>query len=111
MTSRPIALSALLGMLAGCASVPQQPLRIDGSTPEAFQASWSRLNSSLAADQQAQLNTAILLLGATKLHESGYHGPPSFGPETLRADLNGKTFEEIIAAGKATGAIFKINPH
>jgi len=109
MTSRLAALFVLLGLLAGCASTPQ-PLRIDGSTPEAFQASWSRLNSSLSAQQQAQLNTAILLLGATKLHDSDFKGPPGFGPETLRADLNGKTFEEIIAAGKATGATVTINP-
>jgi len=111
MRSPPIVVSVLLGLLAGCASTPQQPLRVDGSTPEAFQASWSRLNASLSAQQQAQLNTAILLLGATKLHDSGYKGPSSFGPETLRADLNGKTFEEIIAAGKATGATIKINQH
>lgn len=110
MTSRSIALSVLVGMLIGCASTPQQPLRVDGSTPEAFQTSWSRLNSSLSASQQAQLNTAILLLGATKLHDSGYKGPPSFGPETLRADLDGKTFEQIIAAAKATGATVKFNP-
>ena len=27
----------------------------------------------------------------------------SFGPETLRSDLNGMTYDEIIKAGAATG--------
>jgi hypothetical protein len=111
MTARLLALSALLGMLVGCASTPQQPIRIDGSTPDAFRTSWSTLNSSLSAEQQAQLNTAVLLLGATKLHDSGFKGPSSFGPETLRGDLNGKTFEEIIAAAKGTGATVTVNSH
>jgi hypothetical protein len=72
--------------------------------------SWSRLNASLSSYQQAQLNTAILILGATKLHDAGYKGPPSFGPETLRADLDGKSFDDILAAAKATGAKVSVGP-
>ena len=111
MTARLIAASVLLSLLVGCVSTPKEPVRIDGSTPEAFRVSWSRLNASLSNQQQAQLNTAIVLLGATKLHNSGYQGPDSFGPETLRTDLDGKTFDGILQTAKATGATVKINPH
>jgi len=111
MTFRRLALSMLLVLILGCASTPQQPLRIDGSTPEAFRSSYSSLYSSLSASQQAQLNSAILLLGATKLHDPAYQGQSTFGPETLRTELNGKTFDQIIAAAKATGTTFSVVHH
>ena len=111
MTLRFTALSMLITLFLGCASTPQQPLRVDGSTPEAFRSSYSRLNASLSASQQAQLNTAILLLGVTKLNDPAYQGQSSFGPETLRTELDGKTFDQILAAAKATGTTFKVNSH
>ena len=104
MPTRLLPLFVLLAVLAACATTPQQPVRIDGATAATFRASWAKLVSSLTSQQQAQLNTAVLLLGATKLHDSGYKGPPGFGPETLRTDLDGKSFDEVIAAAKATGA-------
>ncbi len=61
----------------------------------------------VSASQQAQLNTAILLLGATKLHDPAYQGQSSFGPETLRTEFDGKTFDQILAAAKATGTTFQ----
>jgi len=104
MTPRSLLPALLLLFVAACATVPQQPLRVDGSTPEAFRASWSRLVASLSSEQQARLNTAVLLIGATKQHASGYKGAAGFGPETLRGDLDGKSYADIIAAAKATGA-------
>jgi hypothetical protein len=105
-----LALLLIVGMLAACASVAREAARVDGSTPEAFRSSWSKLQSGLSAEKQAQLETAVLLIGATKWHDSGFKAPSAFGPETLRTELNGKTFDEILAAAKSTGTTFTVNP-
>ena len=91
-------------ILVGCATTPEGPVRIDGSSQASFQSSWHDLVATLSSNQQARLNTAILLIGSTKLHDSHYSGPPSFGPETLRSELNGKTYREIIDTALATGS-------
>jgi hypothetical protein len=105
MTPRLLASLVLLVTLAGCATTgTTAPKRIDGSSPTAFEASWKALVATLNREQQARLNTAVLLIGATKFHNSGFKEPASFGPETLRSELNGKTYDEIIKAAAATGA-------
>jgi hypothetical protein len=58
---------ALITVLAACAAAPAAPLRIDGSSPEACQASWTKLETSLNAQQRQQLDFALLLIGSTKL--------------------------------------------
>ena len=94
----------LLAALAACATKPPAAaIRVDGSTQAAFDASWKALVATLNSEQQAKLNTAVFLIGATKLHNSGLNEPSSFGPETLRSELNGKTYDEIVKAGAATG--------
>jgi len=93
----------LLLVLAGCATTRTTAVRIDGSSPAAFDASWKALVATLNQEQQAKLNTAVFLIGTTKLHNSGYKEGDSFGPETLRTELDGKTYDEIIKAGAATG--------
>jgi hypothetical protein len=104
MKARSFALSFLLvAALAGCTTIPTSAPRIDGSTPAAFEASWRALMATLNSEQHAKLNTAILLIGATKFHDSGFKEPTSFGPETLRSELDGKTYEEIIKAAAAAG--------
>ena len=95
----------LLLALAGCTTTRTTTVRIDGSSPAAFEASWKTLVATLNQEQQAKLNTAVFLIGANKLHNSGYKEGDSFGPETLRTELDGKTYDEIIKAGAATGAI------
>jgi hypothetical protein len=89
--------------LAGCTTTnaPTATPRIDGSSPAAFQASYETLVATLNSEQPAKLNTAIFLIGATKFRDSEVK---EFGPETLRKDLDGKTYDEIIKAGAATGA-------
>jgi hypothetical protein len=113
MTTRRLAALLLLIMLTGCATTPRAtPVRIDGSSPAAFDASWNALVATLNQEQQAKLNTAVLLIGATKSFNARKQagdltgpGPDdTFGPETLRSDLDGKTYDEIIKAGAATGA-------
>ena len=104
---RLVALCLLVIALAGCATAPTSPPKIDGSTPATLQASWKALEATLNSEQKTKLDTAILLIGATKFHDSGFKEPASFGPETLRSELDGKTYDEIIKAAAATGT--KIN--
>jgi len=108
MATRRLAVLLLLIALAGCATTRTAAVRIDGSSPEAFDASWKALQARLTPYQQAELNTAIVQIGATKIvhaamKEPNKEPPTSFGPQTLRSDLDGKTFDEIIKAGAATG--------
>ena len=75
-------------------------LRIDGSTPEAFQASWDRLHHSLTGQQQSQLDLAMLPIALGK-YGSLREVPPSLlttgiGPQTIRAEIDGLSFQEII---------------
>src|SRR5579864_7248874 len=89
----------LLLALAGCTTTRTTAVRIDGSSPAAFEASRKALVATLNQEQQAKLNTAVFLVGATKLHNSAYKESDSFGPETLRTELDGKTYDDIIKAG------------
>jgi hypothetical protein len=64
------------------------------------------MEATLNQEQQAKLNTAALLIGATKSFNAQMHGGDpieTFAPETLRSDLDGKTYDEFIKAGAATG--------
>jgi hypothetical protein len=89
---------------AGCASTPAGPVRIDGSTPEACEVSWKTMEASLSAQERQQLDIALLLIGSTKQHRLGTSTTsPGISPETVREELDGKDFEEIVALGKATG--------
>ena len=108
MTTRRFASLLLLVTLAGCTTTRTTAVRIDGSSPAAFEASWKALEATLNPEQQAKLNTAIVQIGATKALKAAMKEPTkeptsSFGPETLRSDLNGMTYDEIIKAGAATG--------
>lgn len=94
----------LVAILAGCASTPSGPVRIDGSSPEACQRSWKRMEASLNGQQRQQLDVALLLIGSTKQHRLGtLTTSPGISPETIREEIDGKDFAEIIALGKATG--------
>jgi hypothetical protein len=98
-----VTFSLLVIALAGCATTATSPPRIDGSTPATLAASWKALEATLNSEQKTKLDTAVLLIGATKFHDSGFKEPASFGPETLRSELDGKTYDEIIKAAAATG--------
>jgi hypothetical protein len=75
------------------------PLRIDGSTPEAFRSSWDRLHKSLTAQQQSQLDVAILPIALGK-YRSLLDVPPSLmagiGPQNIRTEIDGMSFAEIL---------------
>ena len=75
-------------------------IRIDGSTPQSFQASWDRLHHSLSRQQQSQLDLAMLPIALGK-YKSVTEVPPSLlttgiGPQTIRAQIDGLSFQEII---------------
>ena len=94
----------LVAVLAGCAFTPSGQVRIDGSSPEACQRSWNRMESSLNGQQRQQFDIALLLIGSTKQRRLGaLTTSPGISPETIREEIDGKDFEEIIALGKATG--------
>ena len=97
-------LFVLVVILAGCASTPVAPLRIDGSSPQACEASWKRMEASLNAQQRQQLDIALLLIGSTKQRRLGTLATsPGISPDSIREEIDGKDFAEIVALGKATG--------
>jgi len=88
-------------MFVACAHTPTSPtLRIDGSTPQRFQASWDRMSTSLSPRQQSELSVAILLIALGK-YQSLADLPPSIksgiGPQSVRKQIDGMSFEEILA--------------
>jgi hypothetical protein len=94
----------LLAVLAACASAPSGPVRIDGSSPQACEASWKKMESSLNGQQRQQLGLALLLIGSTKQFRLGtVTTSPGISPETIRGEIDGKDYQEIIALAHATG--------
>lgn len=96
---------AFTALLAACAhSPPTAVIRIDGSSPEAFQASWDRMHRSLTRQQQAQLDVAVLPI-ALGPYKSFTDVPPSLlagvGPGNIRSQVDGMTFEEILALARS----------
>jgi len=76
------------------------------------------MEATLNQEQQAKLNTAVLLIGTTKSFNAQMHGGEpidtieTFAPETLRSYLDGKTYDEIIKAAAATGTtITRVEHH
>ena len=91
-------------LAAACVTLPAAPIRIDGSSTEACQASWTKLESSLNTQQRQQLDIALLLIGSTQQHRLGTLTTSSgISPESIRQEIDGKNFDEIIALAKATG--------
>lgn len=94
----------LAAVLVGCASIPVAPVRIDGSSAQACDESWKRMEASLNAQQRQQLDIALLLIGSTKQHRLGtLTTSPGISPDTIRQEIDGKDFGEIVALGKGTG--------
>jgi hypothetical protein len=94
----------LITVLAACGTAPAAPLRIDGSSTEACRASWTKLEASLSAQQRRQLDIALLLIGSTKQHRLGtLTTSPGISPDSIRQEIDGKDFVEIVALAKATG--------
>jgi len=91
---------AVVALVACVHAPPPTVLRIDGSSPEAFQASWDRMYQSLRPSERSRLDVAILPIALGKYH-SFLDVPPSLlhpgiGPQTIRAEINGLSYPEII---------------
>jgi hypothetical protein len=100
--TRPTAVVCLWTLLvASCATQPRDELRIDGSTPESFHRTRAALFSSVGPDGQARLNLAVLAIGAGHF-KSAADIPPGYriSIDTIRDDVAGKTFVEIVALAK-----------
>jgi hypothetical protein len=88
--------------IGGCAHTA--PLRIDGSSTEAFRVSWQRMHHSLTREQQTQLDVAVLPI-ALGPYKSFTAVPPSLlagvGPDNIRTQVDGMTFEQILALARS----------
>jgi hypothetical protein len=96
----------MLCLVVSCAHLDSSaPLRIDGSTPAKLQASWDRLYRSLPASGQTRLELAILPIALSQ-YNSFKDLPPSlaagFGPQTIRVQIRGLTYREIISLADAS---------
>jgi hypothetical protein len=62
------------------------------------------MESSLNGQQRQQLDIALLLIGSTKQRRLGaLTTSPGISPETIREEIDGKDFDEIVALARATG--------
>ena len=76
--------------------------RIDNSSIEAFHASWDKLYSALPRTEQQQLLFAVIRI-AMGHYRSAFDVPNNLGdirPETIRSEINGMTYAEIVALAK-----------
>ena len=95
------AVAALALILTACAhTAGTTTLRIDSSTPEAFHASWKRLNHSLTSHERSELSLALLPIALGK-YKSLLDAPPSLfttgiGPDAIREQVDGMSFAEIV---------------
>jgi len=92
-------------IVGGCAHAPPSaPLRIDGSSTASFQVSWEKMRRSLTRGQQGQLDVAVLPI-ALGPYKSLKNVPPSLlagiGPGDIRAQVDGMTFDEILALARS----------
>lgn len=99
------AVAVLAVILTACAhTTGATALRINSSTPEAFHASWKRLNKSLTSQERSELSLAILPIALGK-YKSLVDAPPALlnagiSPDTIREQIDGMSFAEIVELGK-----------
>lgn len=87
----------LLALASGCSRAP----RIDPSTPASTEASIERVQSALPAEKREQFSEALAVVIAHALG-GGYRdvGDTPEGRERVRAALDGKSADEVIAAAE-----------
>jgi hypothetical protein len=89
--------------IISCAHTPASPLRIDGSTPESFDATWKRMYDHLRPEEQTQLSAAALPIAlgqfksfADMLLSKG----TTIRPQDIRTLIAGMTFQEILTLAR-----------
>lgn len=93
-------------LLAGCASMGQwQTLSIDGSTEAAFGQSLSQLNDELSYSRSQMFALALVDIARTAAQDAGQtkDGSPAYTDEDYRRDLDGLTYDGVIALADQTG--------
>ncbi len=87
----------VLALASGCSQSP----RIDSSTPESTAASIEKVQSALPPEKRDQFSVALSAVIANALG-GGYRdvGDTPEGRERVRAALNGKSADEVIAAAE-----------
>ena len=111
MRVRTLLCSVVLSVvLAGCAETDL--LRIDSSSDEAFQESFTTLESSLDPEDRTHLSVAILRIRATgiktaqEMHRA-LAGQPIY-PIDVKDQISGMMFDQILELAEKSGATAEI---
>lgn len=102
---RPLVAALLAGMLLAPITdvmAAKPAARIDDSSIEAFHASWDKLYNALSRTEQQQLQFAVVRI-AMGHYRSAFDVPSNLsdiGPETIRGEIDGMTYADIIALAK-----------
>jgi hypothetical protein len=101
-----LTLAVATALLAGCASMGEwRTLTIDGGSEAAFGDSLSRLNDELSYSRARMLALALVDLTNSGVLNAGEtsDGTSAYTEEDLRRDLDGLTYEGVIALADQTG--------
>lgn len=101
-----LALVVFAAFLAGCASMGEwRTLSIDGTNQAVFGESLTRLNDELSYSRKQMLGLALVDIANVGVQEGGVldDGSPAYTDEDFRADLNGLTYEGVIALADQSG--------
>jgi len=92
-----------LALLVGCDSGPP---RIDGSSEAAFRESVQRVKASLSPEKLKEFEASVGAASAESMLADGLRPGASLeqGKQSLFKALDGKTADEVIAAGNAAKA-------
>lgn len=87
-------------------SVSQSEIRIDNSSLQSFRDTWQQLYRSLSRTKRRNLENAVPLIAFGRYH-SVTEVPPALlrgpiGPETIREQIAGMTYAEIIELSKTS---------
>jgi hypothetical protein len=108
---RSLFICLLVMSMASCAHTPASPFRIDGSTPESFDATWKRMYDNVRPEEQSQLSAAVIPI-ALGQHKSFADMPNSkgmtIGPQDIRTLVNGMTFQEILTLARKQPFSYRI---
>ncbi|MGD8810761.1 MAG: hypothetical protein PVG24_14220 [Gammaproteobacteria bacterium] len=93
--------------LAGCASMGEwRELQIDGTSESAFNESLSRLNAGLPYWRSEMFALALVDIARTEVqnaHQARDSGAGAYTDENFREQLDGLTYEGVIALADRTG--------
>lgn len=91
--------------LAGCAGSQWRTMSIDGSDEAAFGESLGLINQELSNARRNMLALALIDIAQTGVANAGQaeDGSPGYTEEEFRSQLNGLTYDEVIALADESG--------